>query len=140
MTPPQPGLGAEPGPEVAPLRDIIADQSHLRDEGAGTRLIGSVCAACGTACFPRREVCLNCGSRDVAERLLGPNGSLYTFTTVHVSSSRAVPYTIGYVDLAEGVRLLASVLGEDLVPDMAVTLTTTDEGFAFVPRGQEKLA
>jgi uncharacterized OB-fold protein len=39
----------------------------------------------------------------------GPRGTLYSYSTVHVSSSRPTPYTIGYVDFENGVRVLAQV-------------------------------
>src|SRR3546814_2520605 len=36
---------------------------------------------------------------------VGPEGVLYSFSTVHVSSSQPVPYTIGYVDFPGDVRV-----------------------------------
>jgi|SRR5690606_15555812 len=42
---------------------------------------------------------------------VGPEGVLYSFSTVHVSSSQPVPYTIGYVDFPGDVRVLAKVRG-----------------------------
>lgn len=42
---------------------------------------------------------------------VGPEGVLYSFSTVHVSSSQSVPYTIGYVDFPGDVRVLAKVRG-----------------------------
>ena len=44
---------------------------------------------------------------------VGPEGVLYSFSTVHVSSSQPVPYTIGYVDFPGDVRVLAKVRGPD---------------------------
>jgi hypothetical protein len=49
---------------------------------------------------------------DGAQRVeVGPEGVLYSFSTVHVSSSQPVPYTIGYVDFPGDVRVLAKVRG-----------------------------
>jgi uncharacterized protein len=51
---------------------------------------------------------------DGAQRVeVGPEGVLYSFSTVHVSSSQPVPYTIGYVDFPGDVRVLAKVRGPD---------------------------
>lgn len=51
---------------------------------------------------------------DGAQRVeVGPEGVLYSFSTVHVSSSQPVPYTIGYVDFPGDVRVLAKVRGSD---------------------------
>ena len=44
---------------------------------------------------------------------VGPTGLLYSHSTVHVSAARATPYTIGYVDFPNGLRVLASVRGAD---------------------------
>ena len=49
---------------------------------------------------------------DGGERVeVGPEGVLYSFSTVHVSSSQPVPYTIGYVDFPGDIRVLAKVRG-----------------------------
>lgn len=49
---------------------------------------------------------------DGAQRVeVGPEGVLYSFSTVHISSSQPVPYTIGYVDFSGDVRVLAKVRG-----------------------------
>ena len=51
---------------------------------------------------------------DGAQRVeVGPEGVLYSFSTVYVSSSQPVPYTIGYVDFPGDVRVLAKVRGPD---------------------------
>ncbi|WP_083943050.1 OB-fold domain-containing protein [Sphingomonas soli] len=57
---------------------------------------------------------------------VGPEGVLYSFSTVHVSSSQSVPYTIGYVDFPGDVRVLAKVRGSHhaLGCDCAVRLAS----------------
>lgn len=70
---------------------------------------------------------------------VGPEGLLYSHSTVHVSSSRETPYTIGYVDFPSGLRVLASVRGArpGLGCDVPVRLGH-DQGDWFVePVGQE---
>src|SRR3546814_17957815 len=42
---------------------------------------------------------------------VGPEGVLYRFPTVHVSSSQPVPYMLGYVDFPGDVRVLPKVRG-----------------------------
>jgi uncharacterized OB-fold protein len=74
-------------------------------------LVGSRCEACGASFFPRRAVCARCRSARVATVPLGTRGTLYTYTTVHQSTPEfPTPYVLAYVDLPEGVRLLAQLV------------------------------
>jgi uncharacterized OB-fold protein len=45
----------------------------------------------------------------------GPGGSLYSFSTVFVGPAAGEPYTLAYVDLDGGPRVLGRVLG---TPDL----------------------
>jgi uncharacterized OB-fold protein len=67
------------------------------------------------------------------ETLLARHGKLYSFSTVHVSSSRPTPYTLGYIDLDDGLRLLATLAGDpkELAPDIPVSLISVSNGWAF---------
>lgn len=62
------------------------------------------------------EPALSAVTRDLAEgSLAGPasaSGRLCSWSTVHVSASRATPYTLGYVDLDDGLRVLALLDGD----------------------------
>ena len=62
----------------------------------------SRCGHCGSLAYPPRELCHRCGQPGGTAEPLTPSGRLYTWSTVHVSASRPVPYTIGYVDLDAG--------------------------------------
>ena len=127
-----------PTADQFPIGDIDLEASHIQIDHDGARLIGSRCDLCSAACFPKREVCYACGGRAMSVELLPATGSLYSYSTVHVSSSRPTPYTIGYVDLDGGVRLLANIEGStsQLAPDMRVSLHALETGFAFA--GVEK--
>ncbi|MGH3663470.1 MAG: Zn-ribbon domain-containing OB-fold protein [Micromonosporaceae bacterium] len=106
------------------------------------QLVGSRCRGCDARSVPARTVCFSCLSEDCEELLLGPDGTLYSHATVHVSATRQTPYTIGYVDLPEGPRVLAQLAGDParLTPDDPVRLTVDDDGewrFAAVTTGGE---
>ena len=80
------------------------------------RLLGSRCTACDEVFFPRRVVCARCLARDTADVLLGPRGTLYTWTYTHFplfGSRRADAggYGVGQVDLPEGPRVQAVLSG-----------------------------
>jgi uncharacterized protein len=116
-----------PGPAWASGLDGVA---HLN----GTR-----CPRCHMAAFPSRAVCHRCGGVDLAPAEIGPRGRLYTWTTVHVSGRRPAPYTLGYIDLPEDLRVLALVQGDtgSLHPGMAMRLVTAGGDLVFAPAGGE---
>jgi len=80
------------------------------------RLLGSRCRECGESFFPRREVCARCLALGTDDVLLGPTGTLYTYTYVYFplfNSDRADAggYGVGQVDLPEGPRVQAVLSG-----------------------------
>ena len=86
------------------------------DRDEPPRLLGSRCRACGEQFFPRREICAKCLHHGTDEVLLGPRGTLYTWTYVHFplfNSKRAETggYGVGQVDLPEGPRIQAVLSG-----------------------------
>jgi uncharacterized OB-fold protein len=86
------------------------------DPGEAPRLLGSRCRACGEQFFPRRQVCAKCLHDGTDDVLLGPSGTLYTWTWVHFplfNSKRAESggYGVGQVDLPEGPRVQCVLSG-----------------------------
>lgn len=93
----------QPAPMV-PLRPGI----FVEDAGGVPRLAGTRCRECGTHFFPRRQICARCLSAATDTVPLSERGVLYTYTVVHQSTPEfRTPYVLGYVDLPEGVRVLA---------------------------------
>ena len=75
-------------------------------------LIGCRCKQCGQIFFPVREWCLNCSSGDLERVNLGRNGKLYSFTIVHMPSEHfEPPYAVGWIELAEGIRIFSQIRG-----------------------------
>jgi len=86
------------------------------DPEAKPQLLGSRCRACGEHFFPRRQVCARCLAQGCEDVLLGPRGTLWTYTWVHVpffgqKQAAAVGYGVGQVDLPEGPRIQAVLSG-----------------------------
>ena len=80
---------------------------------AGPVLLGSRCGACGQFCYPRAAACLSCGAAPLEELRLSRRGRLECCTTVHMpTATMDAPYTVGYVQLAEGLRIFAPLRGE----------------------------
>lgn len=78
-------------------------------------LLGSQCSACGKFFFPQMALCTECFSEgSLKEYPLSVKGNLYSFTIVERESLApkgfTVPYVYGYVDLPEGVRVLAKIV------------------------------
>ena len=70
-----------------------------------TRLVGSRCESCGLTAFPALTRCHRCW-REVSPLPLSTTGSLSTYSVIH---GRNEPYTVGYVDLPENVRVFARI-------------------------------
>jgi len=122
------------------------------DPHESPRLLGSRCPSCGEHHFPRRVVCARCLAEGCEDVLLGPTGTLYTWTFVHVplfakKDGTVSAYGVGQVDLPEGPRVQAILVGgpDDFSIGMALeldleSLGTTRDGdetviFRFRPTG-----
>ncbi|MBJ8346951.1 Zn-ribbon domain-containing OB-fold protein [Antrihabitans sp. YC2-6] len=116
----------EPWIETNPHESVAL----VRREG---RIVGSCCVECGQAAFPPVRVCRNCRASNLEERTFADHGNLYSYTVVHVSSARAVPYAVGYVDLADGLRVLGDldISPDALACDTQVRLRNGPTGWAF---------
>lgn len=115
------------------------DAVHTLD---GPALIASQCPACGRRCFPRRAFCFLCGGAGMIEVELNQQGTLYSFSAVQVSSSRPTPYTIGYVDLPDDVRVMSDLRGvtENTALDSPVILQIGEDGEWYFAPPQEHTA
>ena len=79
------------------------------------RLIGSRCGACGIVTFPSQGSCPRCAATAMADHLLERRGRLWAWTTQEFpppsppyagpTGAAFVPYGVGYVELADGVRV-----------------------------------
>jgi uncharacterized OB-fold protein len=80
------------------------------------RLLGSRCRSCGEVFYPRRYVCARCLHEGTDDVELGPRGTLYTWTYVHVPlfakrNAEVSAYGVGQIDLPEGPRVQAILVG-----------------------------
>ena len=87
------------------------------DPGEPPKLLGTVCKDCGEYFFPKRAVCAKCLSENTGDAMLGPQGTLYSYTFVHFplfGSTRVehIGYGVGQVDLPEGPRVQLPLAGK----------------------------
>ena len=71
------------------------------------RLLGKRCTDCGRHHWYPRGICPFCGSANTAWVPLSGRGSIHAFSTLRRASP---PYTVAYVELAEGPRMLTNLV------------------------------
>ena len=116
------GTGAVAPAPVADPRPVVVEEDgrHL--------LAGGRCLPNGHALVRSLPRCPRCRG-EVAPARFGPDGAVWAVTIVHVPGQEGeeVPYTLAYVDLDAGPRLLVR-LDESLAPaqvDARVRLTAS---------------
>ena len=76
-------------------------------------LIGNRCQSCRRIFFPSRPFCFDCFSRSMRKSKIGRTGTLYSFTTCYMPSIQfEAPYTVGWIDLREGIRIVAPIMAK----------------------------
>jgi len=123
-------------PDVAqsrPVERLIEDGLFRLDAGGQPRLIGSRCRGCRAVFAGRRALCLSSFGRQLEEALLGPGGTVHSFTTVHQQSRNSLleaPYTIVEVLLPEGV-IMAAPLVECMPAEVAIGMAVETRALRF---------
>ncbi len=85
------------------------------------KLMGTRCTQCGTMYLPPRAICPHCHSDQLEWVEMSGKGKLVAFSAVYIGPSamqaegydRTNPYCAGVVELDEGVKISARVLGVD---------------------------
>ncbi|HEX7972795.1 MAG TPA: Zn-ribbon domain-containing OB-fold protein [Anaerolineales bacterium] len=85
------------------------------------KLMGSRCTRCGALYLPPRAICPSCHAAQMEWVELGGRGKLAAFTAISIGPTsmndqgygRDNPYVTGIVELDEGVRISARILGVD---------------------------
>ena len=100
-------------PGTVPEPDDIS--APFFDDAAPGRLMLQHCSTCGRWCCPVRERCPHCLAAGLAWRPASGRVTLYTIAIMHQVMHPGVaaeaPYNACQVDLEEGVRMVANVVG-----------------------------
>ncbi|HKJ27834.1 MAG TPA: Zn-ribbon domain-containing OB-fold protein [Anaerolineales bacterium] len=107
------------------------------------KIIGSECAKCGTQFLPPRPMCPECFSGEMKPVEMGTRGTLAAFTVVHIASTAMIeagygrenPHCSGIVELENGLRVSAQILGVDTSQPELIEVGTPLEA-VFVTRGE----
>ena len=101
---------------------VFVTEGLFAETAEGPRLLGSRCQTCRTPYFPRAAVCHNpdCRESQMADAAFGPYGTLWSCAIQDYpppSPARFdkpyVPYAMGVVDLADGLRVLGRIKTDD---------------------------
>jgi len=106
------------------------------------KLMASKCVRCSALWLPPRPICLTCKSDALEWRELNGKGKLVAFTVIGVGPipmidagyNRENPYCSGIVELEEGPRISAQILGVDVAHPENITIGTSLTA-TFVERG-----
>ena len=74
------------------------------------------CVDCGMVIAPPSGSCYGCGSNKMEWTNVSGKGKIVSFTVIHIASdefAEEAPYYIAIVELAEGTRVSARLLGYD---------------------------
>lgn len=100
-----------------PLPAPNADSAAYWTGAKAGKLMLQRCRACGTTWFLSRHLCGSCWSDRIEPVEASGRGQVHSFTVIHRAPSAAfagqVPYVVALIDLTEGPRMLANVVGAE---------------------------
>jgi uncharacterized OB-fold protein len=104
-------------PPTTPLPNVDDPLSRPFWTATGEgRLVTQRCQLCGYLRFPPAPICPECLAEETEWTEIAPTGTLYSFATYHRALDPAfraeVPYTIGYIELDAGPRMIGTVVGD----------------------------
>lgn len=89
---------------------------YVREVPQRHRLEAAKCTQCGKVTYPPRLLCPDCKGRSFDTVQLAREGKIVTYTVIHVGPSHfadQVPYALGLVEVAPGVRLMTQIVDCD---------------------------
>ena len=107
------------------------------------KLMGSHCTTCKQNFLPPRAICPNCHSDQLTWVEFSGKGKLVAFTSIYIAPTAMIevgygrdnPYLSGIVELDEGVKISAQILGLDAKRPEQIKIETPLQ-VEFVERGE----
>lgn len=94
-----------------------ADSINYWESAKQGRLVLRQCAECSHKHFPPRRLCPVCWSEELRWTDATGLGTIHTFTIMRrppvPEFAAQVPYVVALIDLAEGPRMMANIVGDD---------------------------
>jgi uncharacterized OB-fold protein len=126
-------------PSELPVPTITPEAAPYWEGARRGKLLLQRCGACGALRFYPRTLCPSCWSDRVEWTEASGRGSVHSFTVIHRAPTPAfasqVPYVVALIDLQEGPRMMANVIGDgarDLRIDDAVRVTFEQRAGGFM--------
>jgi len=86
----------------------LIEEAWFHDFGQGLSLTGGRCPSCGKTFFPTKPVCPSCFHDGLQKVPMSGKGRLHTFARSHMGpAGLQTPYTIGFIELREGIKLFS---------------------------------
>jgi uncharacterized OB-fold protein len=86
------------------------------------------CTSCGAVIAPPSGTCYQCGGTEMEWTDISGKGTLVSFTVIHIAPEEfqeEAPYYIAIVELEEGTRISARLLGYDPLKPEEVKIGTS---------------
>ncbi|WP_072387675.1 Zn-ribbon domain-containing OB-fold protein [Hyphomicrobium sp. CS1BSMeth3] len=120
-----------------PPPTINADSAQYWEAARREKLVIRKCRACDALHFMPRAVCPSCWSHDLEWVEATGRGKIHSFTIIRRAPLPAfvdrVPYAVALIDLSEGPRMMANIVGENALnirigDEVEVTFERRGEG------------
>ena len=99
----------------------------LDEDRKGPFVKGGKCGACGFVALSPQPICPSCWAEGtMADYPIGRTGRLYSSTVIHaLPAGFEAPYSVGYVNLEQGMRIFAHLEGGKRQPAIGEELELT---------------
>jgi uncharacterized protein len=118
-----------------------AESAPFWEAARSRRLVLPRCGRCSKCWFPPSRRCPHCLSAEFAWREASGEGRIYSFVVYHRLYHPAfetdLPYVVAVVELAEGPRMVANIVGiapDDVRCDMPVRVVFEERGETMIPQ------
>jgi uncharacterized protein len=116
-----------------PLPELLPETAGFWEAAGRHELVVQECTECGRLQHFPRLLCHRCLCDKLTWKMVSGRGTVYSFTIIrqvlHASFAPDVPYVYAIVELEEGVRMIANVVGvasEQVRVGMPVKVVFTD--------------
>jgi uncharacterized OB-fold protein len=100
------------------LPQATAETAPYWEAARAGKLVIQRCRACNHTQFYPRAFCTECLSDEIEWTAASGLGKIYSFTVCRIAASPAfeskLPLAVVMIDLDEGVRMLANIVGSDI--------------------------
>ena len=128
-------------PPLKPVSEADELTEPFFAAGEEGRLLLATCSVCGEMRLPTSSACPSCLGEGFEWNEVSGKGTVYTFAIMHQRYHAAwepdLPYNIALVELDEGPRMPANIIGVEndaITVGMPVEVVWEREGDAPVPR------